>query len=276
MTVNTVPRLERLVFFLFLVIAAVITLFPFFWMVSTSFKVQVELASRKVTLLPQTWTLENYRQLFTYFSVVRHFANSLVFAGGTTVISLVLNSLAAFAFACLTFPGRERLFTLLMMTLLVPLQVTLVPLFLTLKYLGLLNTLAGLILPGSASVVGIFLLRQFMRDLPKEILEQAKIDGCTDFDLFWRIVLPLCKPIIATMSVFTFVGVWNEFLGPLVIMLRESGYPLPVALANLSSEHGGETGMLMAGAMLTVLPSVLVFILAQRHYLKGITAGAVR
>jgi multiple sugar transport system permease protein len=163
-----------------------------------------------------------------------------------------------------------------MMSLLVPLQVTLVPLFLTLKYLGLLNTFAGLILPGSASVVGIFLLRQFMRDLPGEVLEQARIDGCSDFDLFWRIVLPLCRPIMATMAVFTFVGIWNEFLGPLVIMLRESGYPLPVALANLSSEHGGETGMLMAGAMLTVLPSVLVFIVAQRHYLKGITAGAVR
>jgi len=276
MTDPTSTRAGRLVFLLFLTGAALITLFPFFWMLSTSFKVQVELASRRVTLLPQVWTLENYRQLFANFAMFRHFGNSLIYAGGTTAISLVLNSLAAFAFACLSFPGRERLFTLLMMSLLIPLQVTLVPLFLTLKYLGLLNSFAGLILPGSASVVGIFLLRQFMRELPTEVLEQARIDGCSDLALFWYIVLPLCRPILATLAVFTFVGVWNEFLGPLVIMLRESGFPLPVALASLSSEHGGETGMLMAGAVLTILPSVLVFILAQRHYLKGITAGAVR
>ncbi|RCK80945.1 MAG: N-Acetyl-D-glucosamine ABC transport system, permease protein 2 [Candidatus Ozemobacter sibiricus] len=276
MNETRLPRGERLAFVALLAIILALTLFPFLWMLSTSFKVQAEIRSTRPTLLPEKWTIANYRDLLAVFPMVRHLINSLLYAGGVTLLSLACNSLAAFAFACLAFPGRERLFALLVLTMMVPMQVTLMPLFLVLKYLGLLNTLAGLVLPGGASVLGIFLMRQFMKDLPQELLEQARLDGCSEFDLFWRVVLPLCKPILASLGVFTFVGAWNELLGPLVIMLRESGFPLPVALATLSSEHGGEWGMMMAGAVLAVIPSLLVFVLAQQHYLKGITAGAVR
>ncbi len=270
------PFRERAAFAGLLAVVLAASLFPFFWMLTTSFKVQREIQTPRPTILPAEWTLVNYRDLLDAFPMIRHLGNSVLYAGGVTLLSLACNSLAAFAFACLSFPGRERLFTLLLLSMMVPMQITLLPLFLTLKFLGLLNTMAGLVLPGGASVLGIFLLRQFMKDLPVELLEQARLDGCGEFTLFWRVVLPLCRPIFASLGVFTFVTAWNELLGPLVIMLRESGYPLPVALATLNSEHGGEWGMMMAGAVLAVIPSLLVFVLAQRHYLRGITAGAVR
>lgn len=260
----------------FLLLTLAVNLFPFAWMVTTSFKTEAEITSEEPTFFPREWTLDNYRRLGRIFHVGRHLANSLLFAGGLTLVSLFINSLAAFAFGCLEFPGRERLFALLLMTMFVPTQVTLIPVFLTLKYLGLLNTMAGLIVPGSASVVGIFLLRQFMRELPRELIEQAQLDGCSDFVLFHSVVLPLCKPILVTLAVFTFVGAWNQFLGPLVVMLKESGYPIPVALAALQGKHGSEWGLMMAGAVMTILPSMLVFLLAQRSYLKGITRGAIR
>jgi multiple sugar transport system permease protein len=266
---------SRWVFLVFLVLTLCTSLFPFFWMVTTSFKPEAEIAAVVPTILPQTWTLEHYTRLSSIFQIWGHLLNSLLYAGGITAVSLLLNALAAFAFSCLEFPGRERLSSLLLLTMFVPTQVTLVPVFLILKHLGLLNTMAGLILPGTASIVGIFLLRQFMGQLPREILEQGRIDGCSDLVLFWKIVLPLSKPSLVTLAVFTFVGAWNQFLGPLVIMLKESGYPIPVALAALQGRHESEWGLLMAGAVVTILPSLIVFLLAQRYYLQGITRGAI-
>lgn len=271
-----IPFGERLIFLAFILVVLAVTLFPFFWMVSTSFKSKAEILAIHQTLLPIEWTWDNYRKLIEIFDLPRYLFNSLVFASGATALSLVFNGLAAYAFSFLQFPGREKLFTLLMLSMMVPMQITLLPLFLTLKFLGLLNSAAGLILPGSASVLGIFLMRQFMRDLPQEVIDQARMDGCSELDLFWRVVLPLCKPIVASLAVFTFVQAWNDFLGPLVVMLRDNGYPLPVALATLTSEHGGEWGLLMAGAVLSVIPSLAIFLLAQRHYMQGITKGAVR
>ncbi len=265
-----------MVFLVFLFLTLCVNLFPFFWMVTTSLKPEAEIGQADPTILPRTWTLEHYERLSSIFTLWRHLLNSLMYAGSITAISLLFNALAAFGFSCLEFPGRERLFSLLLLTMFVPTQVTLVPVFLILKHLGLLNTMAGLILPGAASIVGIFLLRQFMQQLPGEILEQARIDGCSDLVLFWKIVLPLSKPSLVTLAVFTFVGTWNQFLGPMVIMLRESGYPIPVALAALQGKHETEWGLLMAGAVVTILPSLAVFLLAQRYYLQGITRGAIR
>ncbi|MEW6711006.1 MAG: carbohydrate ABC transporter permease [Candidatus Riflebacteria bacterium] len=267
---------EKALLVIFVLTVLFLNLLPFALMLFTSFKAEVEITSAASAFFPENWTLDNYRHLASIFNVWGHLLNSLLFAGGVTLISLVLNALAAYAFACIEFPGREKLFSLLLLTMFVPSQVTLIPTFLILKYLGLLNTLVGLILPGSASVVGIFLLRQFMKELPMEILDQAEIDGCSDFQKFFRIILPLSKPSLMTLAVFTFVGCWNEFLGPLVVMLKESGYPIPVALATLRGTHQTEWGMLMAGAVMTMLPSIVVFLLAQRYYLEGITRGAVR
>ncbi|MFA6093688.1 MAG: carbohydrate ABC transporter permease [Elusimicrobiota bacterium] len=267
---------HKAAFYLFLLVSTAITLFPFLWMISTSVKSPGEIFTRTPTLIPHVWTWEHYRNLFAALDMTRHVLNSLIFSVGVTVLSVLFNAMAAYAFAKLRFPGREKLFALLLATMMIPGQVTMLPVFIILKSLGLLNTYAGLILPGSAAVFAIFMLRQFMMDIPEEILEAARVDGCSETAIFFRIMLPLCRPVIATLAIFSFIGSWNEFLWPLIIMLREDRYTLPVALANLNGQYNTDWGLLMAGAVVVVIPAILVFLLAQKHYIQGIAAGAVK
>lgn len=270
------PRWQKTGFFIFLCISVIFTLFPFIWMVSTSFKSPGEIFTQTPTFIPSQPTLDNFRNLLKAANLGRSFLNSLVFATGMTILSLLCNAMAAYGFAKLSFPGREKLFSLLLLTMMVPGQVTMMPVFLILKSLGLLNTFTGLIVPGVASVFGIFMLRQFMRDVPEEIIEAARIDGCSEFRIFFSIMFPLCRPILATLAIFSFIGAWNEFFWPLIIMLREEMQTLPVALANLNGQFNTDWGLLMAGSVLVVVPVILVFLLAQKHYIKGIAAGGVK
>lgn len=252
------------------------TIMPFVWMVSTSLKSPDEIFTREPVFIPEKPTMSHYRELFEKVNFAGHFMNSLIVAGGLTVLSVLINSMAAYAFAKLNFPGREKLFTLLLLTMMVPGQVTMMPVFIILKNLGLLNSYLGLIIPGSASVFAVFMLKQFMYEIPDELLEAARIDGCSEFRIYRSIILPLCKPIIATLIIFNFMGAWNEFLWPLIIMLDEKKYTLPVALSNLNGQYNTEWGLLMAGSVVVVIPVILIFLLAQKHYIKGIAAGAVK
>jgi len=274
--VSTASKWQKTGFLVFLCVSVCCTLFPFVWMVSTSFKSPAEIFTQTPTFIPAQPTLDNFRNLLKAANLGRSFLNSLVFACGMTVLSLMCNAMAAYGFAKLSFPGREKLFALLLLTMMVPGQVTMMPVFLILKTLGLLNTFTGLIVPGVASVFGIFMLRQFMRDIPEEILEAARIDGCSEFRIFFSIMFPLCRPILATLAIFSFIGAWNEFFWPLIIMLREDMQTLPVALANLNGQFNTDWGLLMAGSVLVVVPVILVFLLAQKHYIKGIAAGGVK
>ncbi len=274
--IRRVSATQKIAFYVFLITSVTITLFPFIWMLSTSVKSPNEIFTRAPTIIPRHWTWQHYWNLFAALEMARHMLNSIIYAFGTTVISVLFNAMAAYAFAKLRFPGREKLFTLLLMTMMVPGQVTMMPVFLILKYMRLLNTFTGLILPGTAAVFAIFMLRQFMLEIPEEILEAARMDGCSEAVIFFRIMLPLCRPIIATLIIFTFIGSWNEFLWPLIIMLREDRYTLPVALANLNGQFNTDWGLLMAGAVIVVLPAIAVFLLAQKHYIQGIAAGAVK
>jgi multiple sugar transport system permease protein len=268
--------LKTISFSIFLIVSLIATLFPFAWMVSTSFKSTSEIFTLTPTLLPTLPTLDHYRTLFSTLNIVRYYWNSAVFAILGTILAIMCNSMAGYAFAKLNFPGREKLFTLLMFAMMVPGQVTMMPVFLILKNFGLLNSFTGLIIPGSASVFGIFMLRQFMSEIPDEILEAARMDGCTEFTIFWKIMLPLSTPILATLAIFSFIGAWNEFFWPLIIMLKEENYTLPVALANLNGQYNTDWGLLMSGSVLVVIPVILVFLLAQKHYIKGIAAGSVK
>lgn len=263
-------------FYAFMAVSVLVTLFPFVWMLSTSFKSPGEIFTKTPTILPQLWTLDGYRNLFAAVNMWLHLWNSVIYAVSLTVLSVLFNAMAAYAFAKLRFPGREKLFALLLVTMMVPGQVTMLPVFLILKSMGLLNSYAGLILPGSAAVFAIFMIRQFMAEIPEEILEAARIDGFSEFAIFRRIMLPLCRPIIATLTVFSFIGAWNDFLWPLIIMLREDKYTLPVALASVNGQYNTDWGLLMAGAVVVVVPAVIIFLLAQKHYIKGIAAGAVK
>ncbi|HMX95641.1 MAG TPA: carbohydrate ABC transporter permease, partial [Elusimicrobiota bacterium] len=161
-------------------------------------------------------------------------------------------------------------------TMMVPGQLTMIPVFLLLKKMGFLNSFLGLIVPVCANVFGIFLIRQFMMSIPNDLIESARIDGCSEFRIYWSVVLPLCKPVLATLSIFTFIGSWNDFLWPLIVMVREDGYTLPVALANLNGQHPTDFGLLMAAATVVVLPVLVVFLAAQKYVIRGIATTGLK
>ena len=227
-------------------------------------------------LLPTTPTLHNYRELFARAGMGRYLFNSFLVATVTTAIAVGLNTLAGYAFAKLRFRGREAMFRALLAVLVIPAQVAMMPLFLLLKQMGLVNTYAGAIVPGMAGVFGIFLVRQYARGIPDELLEAARIEGAGEGTIFLRIVLPLLKPILVTLAIFSFMGAWNDFMWPLIVLTDESRYTLPVALATLSREHVQDVELMMAGAVVTVLPVLALFLVLQKHYLQGLTAGSVK
>lgn len=262
--------------YILILVCLVSTLLPFIWMLSTSLKTDAEIYTRTPVFIPKAPTLDAYTRLFTQVKFSGVFFNSVIVALGLTLLSLLINALAAFAFAKQNFPGKERIFALLLLTMMVPGQVTMMPVFIILKNLGLLNSYLGLIIPGSASVFAIFMLKQFMTDIPDELMEAARIDGAGEFRIFWSIVLPICKPVIATLAIFNFMGSWNEFLWPLIIMLKEEYYTLPVALANLNGQFNTDWALLMAGSVVVVIPVIVMFLFAQKYYIKGIAAGAVK
>lgn len=259
-----------------LLLGAVVTAFPLFWMVSASFMPQGEANAFPPHLLPSAPTLAHYRALFTRLDLGRNLVNSTLAATGVTVLSLFFNALAGYAFAKLRFRGRDRVFSLLVAALVIPGQVVMLPLFLLLRSMGLVNSLWGLIVPGLASIFGIFLVRQYAQSVPDELLEAARIDGAGEFRIFWSIVLPLCRPILVTLALFTFMGTWNDFMWPLIVLTDESRYTLPVAVAGLVGEHVQDTELVMAGAVLTVLPVLVLFLALQRSYVRGLTLGGVK
>lgn len=259
-----------------LLAGALLTLAPLVWMVSASFMPAGEATVVPPHLLPSTPTLANYRALFARLHLARAVGNSLVLATAITLVSLVVNSLAGYAFAKLRFAGRDRIFGLLVAALVIPGQVGMLPLFLMLRGLGLVNTYLGVIVPGMASIFGIFLVRQYALAIPQSLLDAARMDGAGELRIWWSIVVPFCMPVLVTLAIFTFMGTWNDFLWPLIVLTDQDLQTLPVALANLAGEHVQDTELMMAGAVLTVLPVVAVFLALQRYYLEGIVAGSVK
>jgi multiple sugar transport system permease protein len=268
--------LERVLVNGLLVAFTAATLLPLAWMVSASFMATGESMSAPAPLLPDRPTLEHYRDLFTRLSLGRALTNSTLIAVLATLCSVLFNSLAGYAFAKLRFPGRDRLFAALLAMLVIPAQVGMLPLFLMLRSLGLVNTVWGVVIPSMAGVFGIFMVRQFARSIPDELLDAARVDGASEWRIYRSIVLPLLRPILATLAVFTFMGSWNDFMWPLIVLTDDRRYTLPVALANLLGEHAQDTELMMAGAVLTVLPVLALFAVLQRQYIAGITAGGLK
>jgi multiple sugar transport system permease protein len=259
-----------------LALLALVTALPLLWMVSASLMPTGEAMSLPPRLLPSQPTLVHYADLFARLSIGRAFGNTLLLASLITGVSLLCNSMAGYTFAKLRFRGRGRLFALLLATLVVPPQVTVLPLFLEVRALGLVNSFGGVLVAGIATVFGIFLIRQFALAIPDELLDAARLDGASELRIYWTIVLPLLRPILVTLGVFTFLAAWNDFMWPLVVLTEESKYTLPLALANLSGEHVQDTELMLAGAVITVLPVLLLFLAVQRHYIEGILLGGVK
>jgi multiple sugar transport system permease protein len=270
------PRLHGLLLHAALIGAAAVTLVPLLWMASVSLMPAGEATTFPPAFLPSRVTFENYRTLFTRLAIGRGLLNSTLIAAAVTALSLLCNSAAGYAFAKLRFAGRERLFGLLLAALVVPTQVAMLPLFLLLRELGMVNTYWGVVVPSMASIFGIFLVRQFALSLPDELLDAARVDGASELRIYRSLVLPLCRPVLLTLAIFTFLATWNDFTWPLVVLTDGKMYTLPIALANLSGEHDLDTELMMAGAVLTVAPVLLIFIALQRYYIAGIMLGGVK
>jgi multiple sugar transport system permease protein len=269
--------LARITLYAVLAAGLLIVLGPFVWMLLSSFKPEAEIRAVPPTWWPDSWTLGNYRQLFDRLNFPQYFLNSVIVAVVVTLGNLLFCSLLGYALAKLNFPGKRTLFLAVLGMLMVPGMVTFVPQFVLISNMGLANSYAGLILPFLAGPFGVFLMRQFLLSIPDDLIEAARIDGAGEWRIFWRIVLPLCRPALATLAILTFLASWNNFLWPLVVATTDDRYTLPVALALYSvGQNRLYFGLLLAGSVVVVLPVLIVFLALQRHFLRGIATTGLK
>jgi len=269
-------RRHRLASLGVLVPVAIIGLFPFYWMITTALTPSAAAIRVPPTLFPLDATLDNLRSLFAQAPVLLWAFNSLLVATAIMVGHVIFDSMAGYAFARKRFPGKGLFFTLIVGSLMIPVHVTLVPRFILITNLGLNDHLLGVIAPSIADVFGIFLMRQFMQSLPVELEEAARVDGASEWQVFWRIVMPLSRPAVATVGIFSFVGAWNAFLWPLIVLSDRNLLTLPVGVALLQQEFSSNIGLQMAGAVVGAVPMILLFLLFQRHFLEGVRVGALK
>ena len=250
--------------------------FPYFYMVISSLKHQDQIYQIPISLIPNPATLADYQQLFSNFPFPRWFLNSAIVAVGSTVATLIVCSLAGFALAKYQFRGQKTIFILMIATLTLPFQILLVPLFKEMSAFDWLNTYWALIVPFAASAFGVFLMRQFMLSVPTELLEAGRIDGASEFTLYWRVALPLVRTGLAMLALLAFITSWNDFLWPLVATSSDDMYLLNIGIATMSSAYKIEYGSIMAASVLTTLPIAVIFLTLQRQFIAGLTAGALK
>jgi ABC-type glycerol-3-phosphate transport system permease component len=279
--VRSKPR-ERLIKSGFLLAASILMIAPFVWALSTSFKLPGDVFAYPPKFLPDPFTIANYENVVTRIPFPRYLLNSTIVTGTIVILNVIFGTAAAYAFAKLRFPGRDRIFFVLLLTLMVPFQVNLIPLYKMMvelhkvvPFLGA-DTYMGLVAPGAIQVFGIFLMRGFLRSLPDEILESARLDGASELRILRSIVFPLALPGMATLAIFTILASWNDFLWPLVVTNSDQMRTLPVGLALLARRNASDWGTTMAGTIITAAPLIIVFLLMQRRFIEGLTAGAVK
>jgi multiple sugar transport system permease protein len=266
----------RLLVYLLLTLAGILSLFPLYWLFVTSLSPPQFIIKVPPDLLPRSLTFQNYQRLFGTTPVIRWLLNTLLMAGTITLFHVLFDSMAGYAFAKRHFPGRNTLFWLVLSTLTVPAQVTLIPVFFLLKNLNLLDSYPGVILPGFADVFGVFLMKQYIQTLPTELESAGRVDGASEWQIYWHIILPLCTPALAVLAIFTFQRYWNGFILPLVVLRDSFKYPIQVGLATLQGEFNTDYGMLMTGAAVAAIPMMLVFFAFQRYFVEGIRIGGVK
>lgn len=257
-------------------LGAAIAIVPFLWMVGGSFRSEADLFADPARILPAEWTLHGYREVWSELPFLRLVLNSFIFAGVTTGLLLLFDSMAAYALARLRFRGRTLCFWLVIATLMVPFQITLIPVFMTLFDLGWLDTYQGLIIPRAASAFGIFMLRQFFLQIPSELDEAARLDGANHFQVYRRIVLPLAKPALATLAVLHFMTLWNDLLWPLVMTSSTEMRTLPAGLTLFGGQHVTDHAVLLAGATISLIPLAAAFALAQKYFVQSVATTGIK
>lgn len=275
---RTQKLINRILIYILLTFIALLVIMPLLWMVSTSLKPKSQLFAREIYWIPKTVTLVNYEKLFTNNNtpIQRWFGNSIFVASAVTVLILLVDAMAAYAYARMSFPGRSFLFGLLLVTLFMPGVMFLIPNFLTVFRLGMLNNYSGVILPSLAGVFGVFFLRQFFESLPRELEEAAEIDGASSVQTFFQIALPLAKPALATLGIITFLGSWNDFLWPLLILKDRNMQTLPPGLRTLQGAYTSEYGLMMAGAVVVAIPVLILYIILQRYIVQSVATSGLK
>lgn len=268
--------LRQIVTFMILLILALAAIIPLYWMVVTAIQRPTLAMQFPPEMIPSEPTLDNFRRFFQRPYVWDWTINSIIVAVVVTTLQIFASALAGYTFAKKQFIGSQVLFWLYVGSMMVPDQVTLVPLYLLMSKLGFLDSFRGLVLPGLAGPFGVFLMKQYISTLPSELIDAAKIDGCSEWGIFQKIVLPLSKPGLAVLAIFTFVGQWNSFTWPLIVTSSSAMRTLPVGLALLQEEVPMQFALLMAGATYAAIPMLIVFLLFQRYFLEGVTVGALK
>lgn len=273
---NKIVHKKQIILYVLIILSALTMIIPLLWMISTSVKSNQYILEMPPRFFPKNATLDSYRQLFKLFPMFRMLINSLFVAIIITTGQILTSIMAAYAFARMKFRGKEVLFMVFIGTMMVPFQVTLTPLFATMKLFGWIDTYLALIVPALHSAFGVFQLKQSLLQIPKELEESAFMDGANHFIVFSKIIVPLVKPAIATLCVLSFMGSWNSFLWPLIVSKSETMMTLPVGLSFLHGRYATKWNMVMAGGVISIVPIVIVFIFNQRHFIQGISHTGIK
>ena len=270
------PKTADVLRTVFLTIITLIILAPVVWFVLSSFKDGTELSARPPSILPHHWATENYTEAFKTYKYMHYFMNSVIVTSVATVLTLVINSMAAYAFSKYNFRGRDGFFVLTLAMIMIPLQVILIPIYLVVASLGMVNTYWGMIIPAAATPTGVFIIRQYMLTIPDELIESARIDGAGEFRIYARIVLPLAKPALAVVAIFSILWRWNDFIWPLLIAQDEKLYTLPVALALLNGRLFVPYNIVLAMSVMSIIPVLFMFVFMQRQIIQGIAQTGMK
>ena len=269
-------RLGQAGYYITSILLAVLALIPFLWMISTSLKSRGALMSIPIEWIPAEPTLDAYTEVFSRFPFLRTIGNSLFISVAFTLITLVSASMAAFAFAKLRFRGSGVILSIYIATMMIPTQVTMIPLFVVMNRLGLIDSYASVILPSMFKPFAVFLLVQQMKTIPNDYLDAARIDGAGLFHIYFRVALPLCIPTLATLAVTTFMESWNDYLWPLLMLTDRNKMTLPIALSTLNGQYNTEYNVLMAGSLISMIPIIIIYLCAQKQFKNGLMAGGIK
>lgn len=266
-----------------LILVSIISIFPFIWLLSTSLKGSGEnIFAYPPVMIPQDFTFANYVGVWHKVDLMRYFINSMIVAGGTVLLNLILSSLAAYPLARMEFKGKRITFFAILATIMVPFQAIMLPVYLITLKLHLTDTYSdtlgfiGLIMPFAVSAFGIFLMRQAFLGIPREMEEAAIVDGCNVFQVFWKVLLPMVKPSLAVLAIFTFIGSWGEFLWPSIVLTKEAMYTLPVGVNNLQGMFSSNWRYIAAGSIISTIPILIFFLAMQKYFISGENEGAVK
>lgn len=268
-------RLSKWLIILILTVGGFFMILPFIWMILSSVKTDAEILQIPPTIWPRGFTWDSFVKLFTEMNFAVYLKNTLIIVV-FSFLGLFLNAMAGYGFAKFKFKGKNKLFYLVLATMMIPGQVTMIPVYLLLNALGLTNTMTGIVLPGLVGAFGIFLFRQFMSTISNDLIEAARLDGASEFYIFWRIILPISRPVLAVQGILTFIGAWNSFIWPLIIANDEKFYTLSVGLQLLKGQYGSNYALQMAGSTFMVIPIIIIFMIFQKYILKGFNVSGMK